>query len=183
MSMIIGGLLDSCVADWINADRAQIINLSFASFMTKFKKGYMDDDWEKDTCHEVLGMSQASNTFWDYTVSLQSKNSLLHGTPSHLSNEQICDQLGAGMENYLSKKIGGGVNRITDFQKWLNQVKPYNDQLRNEREEYEQILKESRDVSRCANAPTEPTHCVPNTNSYHTTSIASTSLAPLNAPS
>src|SRR6267378_5454112 len=103
--MIIGGLLDSCVADWIDADCTCIVELSFGDFMKEFKKGYLDDDWEENMCCEVLGMSQPMNTFWDYAVSLQSKNSLLRGTPSHLSDEQIRHQLEAGMENHLSRKI------------------------------------------------------------------------------
>ena len=151
--------------------------------MKEFKKGYLDDDWEENTRREVLGMSQATNTFWDYAVSLQSKNSLLRGTPSHLSDEQICHQLEAGMENCLSKKIGGEkVNKILDFRKWLNEVKRYDDLLRDAGDEYECIAKESREASRHANTTTEPLCCIPNTNNHHASSNASTSAAPSNAP-
>ena len=52
------------------------------------------------------------------------------------------------MEACLSKKISGEkVNKIADFCIWLNEVKCYDDQLRDEREEYEHITKESREYS------------------------------------
>jgi len=114
--MIVGGLLDSRIADWINSDCAHIIKLSFANFMVEFRTAYLNGDWEEDTCCEVLGMTQGSSIFWDYTVSLQAKNSLLCGTASHLSDEQIHHQLGAGMETRLSKKVASKKGyKILDF--------------------------------------------------------------------
>ena len=147
VSMIVGGLLDTRVADWIDTDRMCIVDLSFADFMDEFRHAYLEEDWEEDTRRDVLGMSQGSDSFWDYAVSLQSKNSLLRGTTSHLSDEQLRHQLGAGMELRLSKKIGGKkVNKIVDFRRWLNEMKHFDDQIRDECEEYERIFKESREA-------------------------------------
>ena len=171
VSMIIGGLLDTRVADWIDADHVHIIDLSFADFMDEFRHAYLEEDWEEDTHHDVLGMSQGSNSFWDYVVSLQSKNFLLCGTTSHLSDEQLCHQLGPGMELRLSKKIGSEkVNKIVDFRRWLNEVKHFDDQICDEREEYERILKESREAGRCANASGEPNHYMPSNNNASSSS-------------
>jgi hypothetical protein len=119
--MIVGGLLDTHMADWIDSDRIRIVELSFVDFMAEFRTGYLDED---DAQCEVLGMSQGASTFWDYAVLLQAKNSLLRGTASHLTNEQLCHQLGAGMEVRLSKKIGTEkVNKITDFVNGLTKSK------------------------------------------------------------
>jgi hypothetical protein len=178
--MIVGGLMDSRVSDWIDADHARILELSFDDFLIEFKEGYLDEDWEDDMRREVLGMSQGSKSFWDYAVSLQHKNSLLHGTPSHLSEEQIRHQLGAGMEVRLSKKIGAKkVNKIENFHKWLNEVKRFDDQLRANREEYERILKESREATRQVNTASEPNRCVPNnTNSFGNAAASSSTSVP-----
>ena len=171
VSMIVGGLLDTRVADWIDADRVRIVDLSFADFMDEFRHAYLEEDWEEDTRRDVLGMSQGSDSFWDYAVSLQSKNSLLHGTTSHLSDEQLRHQLGAGMELRLSKKIGGEkVNKIVDFRRWLNEVKRFDDQIHDEREEYERILKESREAGRRANASGEPNRRMPSNNNTSSSS-------------
>src|ERR1700683_652262 len=108
-------------------------------------------------------MTQDSNTFWDYTVALQSKNSLLHNTPSHLSDDQLQHQLSTGMETRLSKKISTEkVNKMVNFCKWFNEVKHYDDQLCDKREEHEHIAKESREVDHHNSTATEPNHHVSN---------------------
>jgi len=148
VAMIVGGLLDSRIADWINSDCAHIIKLSFANFMVEFRTAYLNGDWEEDTCCEVLGMTQGSSIFWDYTVSLQAKNSLLCGTVSHLPDDKLRHQLGADMEVRLSKKVSSEqLNKVVDFRKWLNEVRRCDEILCVEREEYERIAKDNRESS------------------------------------
>ena len=84
------------------------------------------------------------------------------------------------METRLSKKIATEkVNKTADFRKWLNEVKRYDDQLHNEREEYERIAKESREAGRRNNSATEPNRRVPNPN---TNAASSASTSTSNAP-
>src|ERR1700683_4469026 len=138
VSLIISGLLNDCVANWISAKHDHIIALSFDMFMMEFRQNYLVEDWEEDTLHELLSMSQGSSTFWDYAVAVQSKNSLLHGMTSHLPDDKLRHQLGAGMEVRLSKKVSSEkVNKTLDFRKWLNKVKRCDDVLGVAREEYE----------------------------------------------
>jgi hypothetical protein len=124
VSLIIGGILDDRVGDWIVSDRDLLVALSFDDFMTEFHANYLAEDWEGDTLREVLSMTQGSGTFWDYVIALQSKNSLLRGTVSHLPEDKLRHQLGAGMETRLSKKVSTEkVNKVPEFRKWLNEVK------------------------------------------------------------
>jgi hypothetical protein len=167
VSLIIGGILDSRAADWISADRNCLIALSFDSFMIEFRTNYLAEDWEEDTLWELLSMTQGTNSFWDFAVAIQSKNSLLRDTTSHLPNDKLHQQIGAGMELRLSKKVSSEkLNQVADFRKWLNEVKRCDEALRAEREEYERIAKENRDVSRRANTPSDPSsHRTPYTSS------------------
>jgi hypothetical protein len=100
--LIIGRLLNSHVSDWISADCDHIITLSFNVFMVEFHANYLSEDWAEDTLHELLSMTQGSTSFWDVAVAVQSKNSLLHGTPSHLPDNKLCHQINMGMEIRLS---------------------------------------------------------------------------------
>ena len=131
--------------------------------MTEFHVNYLAEDWEEDTLRELLSMTRGSGTFWDYVIALQSKNSLLHGTVSHLLEDKLRHQLGAGMETRLSKKVSTEkVNKVPEFRKWLNKVKRCDEGLCAEREEYEKIAKENRD-SQCPQQSSEPSsHCIPN---------------------
>ena len=182
VSLIIGGILDDGVGDWIISDRDRLIALPFNAFMTEFRTNYLAEDWEEDTLHKVLSMTQGTGTFWDYAIALQSKNSLLRGTVSHLPDDKLRHQLGAGMETRLSKKVSTEkVNKVADFRKWLNEVKWYDEGLRAEREEYEKIAKENRDSSRCtyqsAQSSEPNSHRIPN-NSTASSTFSSGAHAP-----
>jgi hypothetical protein len=166
--MIIGGLLDHRIADWISTDRECIVALPFATFIAEFRTNYLAEDWEEDTLRELLSMTQGNSTFWDYAVAIQSKNSLLQDTVSHLPNDKLHHQLGAGMEIRLSKKVSSEkLNKVVDFRKWLNKVRRCDEILRAEREEYERIAKEARDSSHRVNNVNEPSsRRVPNNNTF-----------------
>ena len=72
VSLIIGGLLDSCMNDWISADRDRIIALSFNAFMVDFRANYLAKDWEEDTLRELLSMTKGGPSFWDFAITVQS---------------------------------------------------------------------------------------------------------------
>jgi hypothetical protein len=183
VSLIIGGILDDCVTDWIIAEHKHLIALSFNVFMMDFRQNYLAEDWEEDTLRELLSMSQGTNSFWDYAIAIQSKNALLHGMTSHLPDDKLRHQIGAGMEVCLSKKVSSEkLNKILDFRKWLNEVKQCDDVLLAEREEYERIAKENHDTSRRSNYTSKPSfRCTPsnNNNSSQTAPFASTTNIPI----
>jgi hypothetical protein len=164
VSLIIGGILDDHINKWIMADHDRLVALSFDAFTIKFCANYLAEDWEEDTLRKLLSMTQGTSTFWDYAVNLQFKNSLLRSTTSHLSDDKLRQQLGAGMEVRLSKKVSTKkLKKVVDFCKWLNKVKHCDEGLCAEREEYERIAKENRDASNCY--PNKPSSChIPNGN-------------------
>ena len=162
--MIINGLLDHHITDWISANRNCIIALLFVTFMIEFWTNYLAEDWEEDMLHKLLSMTLGNSTFWDCTVAIQAKNSLLQGTISHLPDDKPWYQLAAGMEIWLSQKISiEKLNKVPEFCKWLNKVQRCNEGLCANREEYECIKKDMRDSSHHTNNYTEPSSCcVPN---------------------
>jgi hypothetical protein len=105
VTLILGGILDDHVGNWISAECDHLVALSFDAFMVDLHLNYLSEDWEEHTLCELLSMTQGASTFWDYAVAIQSKNSLLHGTPSHLPDNKLHQQIRAGMEVRLSNKI------------------------------------------------------------------------------
>jgi hypothetical protein len=182
VSLIVGGLMDNRVTDWIGSDWERIVSLPFVAFMIEFCANYLAEDWEEETLRELLSMTQGSSSFWDYAVAVQSKNSLLCNTVSHLPDDKLRHQLGAGMEIRLSKKVSSEkVNKVADFRKWLNEVRRCDEVLRAEREEYERIAKDNRDSSRRANFVESSSRRFPNNNntaSYTSSAASSAPAAP-----
>jgi hypothetical protein len=68
--MILAGLKDSPIRDWVASEHAHIQLLSFTAFMIEFHQNYLDKDWEADMCCDLLAMTQGSSTFWDFTLSV-----------------------------------------------------------------------------------------------------------------
>ena len=75
VSLIISGILDDCITNWIIAECDRLVGLSFNAFMANFHQNYLAEDWEEDTLCKLLSMSQGGSTFWDYANAVQSKNS------------------------------------------------------------------------------------------------------------
>ncbi|KIM81505.1 hypothetical protein PILCRDRAFT_8569 [Piloderma croceum F 1598] len=125
VSLIIGGILDSHVSDWISTECNHLIALSFDMFMINFHTNYLTEDWEEDTLCDLLSMTQGTTTsFWDFAVAVQNKNSLLRVR--------------------LSKKVSlKKLNKVVDFCKWFNEVQSCDEGLRVEREEYEGIARDN----------------------------------------
>jgi hypothetical protein len=148
--------------------------------MIEFCTNYLVEDWEEDMLHEILSMTQDNASFWDFTVAIQNKNSLLQGTTSHLEDDKLCHQINAGKEVRLSKKVSlEKLNKVIGFHKWLSKVKRCDDVLRMEREEYKRIAKENRDSSRHANNFNEPSsRRVPNNGNASAAPTSYASSAP-----
>jgi hypothetical protein len=163
---ILAGLCDSRIRDWISTDRNRILALPFDSFMTEFRAAYLDDNWEEAIRRELGGMAQGGESFWDYAIAVQAKNSLLTSTPSHLNNDQLRHRLEAGMGELLARRCANTkVNQEKSLKKWLTDVKRVDDLMRAERKEFEVIAQATRETTRRNNPLGEPSNRV-NTNAH-----------------
>ena len=83
---------------------------------------------------ELLQLTQGTNSFWDFTVQVQSKNSILSGTKSHLTEMQLRHRIESGMSPKLA--LRSCLEKIeTDgtLSDWLTDVKRVDDLIRAER--------------------------------------------------
>ena len=69
---ILAGLMDNRIQDWISVDCKRFADITFVDFMQEFRAGYLPEV----TQIELLAMTQGNNTFWDFSVAVQAKNSL-----------------------------------------------------------------------------------------------------------
>jgi hypothetical protein len=157
---ILAGLKDTRIKDWVSTDRVRLLTLSFEDFMTEFRRAYLDEDWEETVCWELGAMTQGGDSFWDYAIHVQARNSLLVSTPSHLDNEKMRHRIESGMDELLACRcMHAKVNKTVDFKGWLGEVKRIDDLMRAERKEFELIAKAGRD-SRRGTPFGEPSQCV-----------------------
>jgi hypothetical protein len=131
--MIVPGIKDYCIRDWITADRERIYALEFDKFIIEFCQGYLADDWEGKTRRELLAMTQGNQSFWNFQVAVKAKNSLLYGTDSYLTEDKLHHRIEVTLEPILAQKCDNKkVQKVIGFREWLTEVKRMDDILRAE---------------------------------------------------
>jgi len=161
---ILVGIKDHHIKNWIVVEHDALLALTFEEFMIEFRTNYLEDDWELMTHRQLLTMTQGNQTFWNFAVALQAKNSLLINTNLYLLKDKLCHQIKAGIDAKLAKKCDSEKsNKIVDFKKWLADVKCLNKGICADRVELELAMKTNCDSNRCSNALMEPSHCANNT--------------------
>ena len=96
--------------------------LSFDDFMKEFRLKWLMNDWEQDIHNRVLGMKQVG-LFWEWAVKMRSLNTLLCGTPTHLDDAALLNQLKANLEPLLSRACDDERISGETLDKWLDKVK------------------------------------------------------------
>jgi hypothetical protein len=176
---ILVGLWDTCVQDWVSINHERLLALTFAAFMAEFKSLYLPKDWEEITRIELLQMNQGNEMFWNFTVQVQTKNSILIDSPSHLDNDQLRNRIEAGMNSRLAlrirlEKVG---NKNKALGAWLDDIKSIDELMRAENANFESIAKAARESTRRANTLAEPSRRVNTNNNSAPNNAASSSTS------
>ena len=146
---ILAGIKDHHIKDWIAVKRNTLLALTFDKFMTEFCANYLEEDWESMMRRQLLAMTQGTESFWNFAVTLQAKNSLLTGTPSYLQKDKLRHQIEAGID---AEKSG----KINDFKKWLADFKCLDEAIRADRLQLELAMKNNCDANHCNNLLNDP---------------------------
>ena len=107
VTMIIPGIKDLCICDWITTKCAHIVEMPFADFMTKMRLNYIPPDWEDQVCNEILTstLTASHTSFWNWSQQLFKLNCLLHGTSSVFDEPTLHNHLEVHMDDELKAKV------------------------------------------------------------------------------
>ena len=107
VTMVIPGIKDLRIRDWITAEHARIVALPFADFMTEMHLNYLLPNWEDQVHNEILTstLTSSGTSFWNWSQQLLKLNCLLHGTPSVFDDPTLCNNLEAHLDNELKAKL------------------------------------------------------------------------------
>ena len=107
VSLILPGIKDIRIRDWITADRARISSLPFTDFIKELHLNYLQNDWEDQIRNEILTSTLAGSrkSFWNWSQQLLSLNCLLRNTPSALDDTALRNHLDAHLDNELKEKV------------------------------------------------------------------------------
>jgi hypothetical protein len=102
-------------------------------------------------------MTQEEQSFRDFAVKVQAKNSLLRNTPSYLNQEKLCHRIKSGMNQKLALRCRlEKLSKVDEFEKWLAEIRRIDDLVKNEKAEFESLARATRETTRRNNALAEP---------------------------
>ena len=110
--------------------------------------------------------------FWEFSQDVRVLNIVLRGTPSHLSESSLHNQLEASLEPTLQTKcVHEGLSTVTLLKEWIECVKNVDEHLQMERKRYSEIFTEESNLH-AAKQPALGNSCILNTKN-DTTSLSS----------
>jgi len=103
VSLILPGIKDIRIHDWIAANHACITSLSFDAFIKELHGNYLQNDWEDQIRNQILTSTLASSgkLFWNWSQQLLSLNCLLCNTPSVPDDTALRNHLEAHLDDEL----------------------------------------------------------------------------------
>ena len=101
------GIKDFRIRNWIATDRATVVVLLFASFMSQLCKNYLHPVWEDHVCDEILKSRLKPNkeSFWTWSQHVIKLNCLLCDTGSVFDDTTLHNQLDAHLDNELKERV------------------------------------------------------------------------------
>jgi hypothetical protein len=115
-----------------------------------------------DHTHRAPPTDQGNDTFWDFSIKVQTKNRLLINTTSHLNNEQLHHHMESGMNPKLAlhcrlEKASVAKNNVAlTLAEWLEDIKRVDGLIRSEEAHFHEFASKAHKNTRQLNALAEP---------------------------
>ena len=187
--LILPGIKDIRIRDWITADCARISSLPFTDFIKELRLNYLQNDWEDQIRNKILTSTLAGShkSFWNWSQQLLSLNCLLRNTPSALDDTALCNHPDAHLDNELKEKVKHSDARNDKvFKTWVAAVRTLDEARTTENKRHLDLIEgalqcQAKRQATDANALRGPSHRgnANATSSSSTTNTNPNRLAPL----
>ena len=170
VSHVTWNLQDPRIQDWYATEADRLNTLAFNDFMKDVRKTWLPLDWDTTIRQKMLASSQHARPFREWTVEVQSLNTILHNMLSHLNNAALRFHLEARMHPDLQKKCRLVTLPLADdLRTWLEKVSLLNKERENDarrqRQLFDAMLRDSRSQPRSTHATQPPSRFTTRTTS------------------
>jgi len=185
VTMIIPGIKDLHIRDWISTDCACLVELPFSDFMKEMQVNYLHQDWEDQIRNQILTSTLLSSkvSFWNWSQQLLKLNCLLHGTPSVFDHATLHNHLEAHLNEELRACLKHNeAHKDKVLKTWINSICLIDEAHAVETKRHCELIEETLDCqAKHQNTKNDtlcgPSHCGNNTQT--TGSSSSTSYVKL----
>ena len=107
VAFILPGIKDFRIHNWVAADRATIVAVPFATFMSQLRKNSLHPGWEDHVRDEILKsrLDPAKESFWVWSQNVIKLNCLLRDTSSLFDDMTLQNQLDAHLDDDLKDHV------------------------------------------------------------------------------
>ena len=148
VTMIIPGIKDLRIRDWISADRARIVGLPFSEFMSEMRANYLHQDWEDQIRNQILTstLTSSKSSFWNWSQQLLKLNCLLRGTVSVFDDAALRNHLEAHLDEELRAGLKHSEARKDKVLKtWIASVRLIDEARAVENKRHRELIEETLD--------------------------------------
>lgn len=145
---VVGGLRDPLISDWYANDSARLKALTFSQFFDELAENFLPEHWAEDLRNELMNSRQTDDmTFRNWVVTIEKKNAILRGTPSHLNDAAmrahleiaVCPELTTLLRNERTRLVA-----IVGYRHWKNAVIALDTKRVEERERFLKLITNHR---------------------------------------
>ncbi|KAG1793834.1 uncharacterized protein HD556DRAFT_1191829, partial [Suillus plorans] len=117
------GMQEPIIQDWYLNDQDRFNKLSFADYIKEVRAYWLPADWADSVRQKMLSSTQGQKPFNEWAVEVQSKNTLLRDSTSHLNDTNLKYHLESHMHPDLAAEYHTEQITKTDLRKWIEKVR------------------------------------------------------------
>ncbi|KIK36858.1 hypothetical protein CY34DRAFT_93677, partial [Suillus luteus UH-Slu-Lm8-n1] len=117
------GMQDPRIQDWYLVNRKEIDELTFDEYMAEVRRVWLPTGWADTVRRKMLASTQGQRSFMEWAIDVQSQNTILRGTPSHLADANILYHLEAHLNADLAADYQAENIVEDDLKTWLDKVR------------------------------------------------------------
>ncbi|KAG1804740.1 uncharacterized protein HD556DRAFT_1226393, partial [Suillus plorans] len=117
------GMQDPIVQDWYLNNQEEFDALSFKDYLGEVRDYWLPTDWSDSVRRKMLASVQGQRPFSEWAVDIQSQNTLLRDTASHLDDVNLLYHLESHMNPELAGDYYAENIAETELRKWIEKVR------------------------------------------------------------
>ena len=140
---VLSRLRDLHIADWAEANEANLVQLDFSEFMERLRGQVLEKDWDRKIKLAMLASKQGDHPFHEWAYEMQTRNALLRGRPYHFVDNALRETLENNMDQGLELRVRRlAIEATVALRDWIETVKTEDEFVSREQKEAKEMAKE-----------------------------------------
>ncbi|KAG1873487.1 hypothetical protein C8R48DRAFT_746187 [Suillus tomentosus] len=128
------GMQDPRIQDWYLTNQEEMDLMTFKEYMAEVRRVWLPSGWADIVRRKMLASMQGQRPFSEWAIEVQSQNTLLRGTASHLTDVNVLYHLESHMNVELAADYHAENIVEDDLRLWIEKQPLYSEERYNLKE-------------------------------------------------